>query len=64
MHRLVLRHLTGSKSQQVEEIPIERAGNVLLGRDEHAHVRFDPNRDNLVSKEHARIVQESGTRSN
>ncbi|HEY7475768.1 MAG TPA: trypsin-like peptidase domain-containing protein [Vicinamibacterales bacterium] len=60
MHRLVLRHLTGSKSQQVEEIPIDRAGNLLLGRDDQAHVRYDPNRDDLVSKEHARIIQDAG----
>jgi S1-C subfamily serine protease len=60
MHRLVLRHLSGSKSQQVEEFPIERAGNLLLGRDEQSNIRFDPNRDDLVSKEHARIIQEPG----
>ncbi len=60
MHRLVLRHISGSKSQQVDEIPIERAANVLLGRDENAQIRFDPNRDDLVSKEHARIIQEAG----
>jgi S1-C subfamily serine protease len=60
MHRIVLRHLSGSKAQQVDEIPLDRAGNLLIGRDDQAQVRFDPSRDDLVSKEHARIIQDAG----
>jgi serine protease Do len=58
MHRIVLHHLSGSKANQVEEIPIERARDLLVGRDPAAQVRYDPDRDDLVSGQHARILQD------
>src|SRR5262249_27178770 len=54
----VLHHLSGSKSNQVEEIPIEKARDLLVGRDPAAQVRYDPDRDDLVSGQHARILQD------
>lgn len=59
MERVVLRHLSGSKAQQVEEFPLERARNLLIGRDPRADVKFDPDRDDLVGREHARIQQDA-----
>ncbi len=60
MERVVLRHLSGAKGQQVESIPLDRAGDLLIGRDLAAHVRFDPEHDDLVGRQHARILQDPG----
>ncbi|MFN8060486.1 MAG: trypsin-like peptidase domain-containing protein [Vicinamibacterales bacterium] len=62
MERVVLRHLSGSKAQQVEEIPLEKAGVLLVGRDARADIKFDPDRDDLVGREHARINQDRSDR--
>ena len=58
MERVVLRHLSGAKGQQVESIPLDKAGDLLIGRDLAAHVRFDPEHDDLVGRQHARILQD------
>lgn len=62
MERVVLRHLTGSKQQQVEELPLDKAKDLLIGRDTAAQIRFDPERDDLVGRQHARILQDPGDR--
>jgi S1-C subfamily serine protease len=59
MDRVVLRHLSGSKRQQVEEIPVDRARDLLIGRDPAAQVKFDPDQDDLVGRQHARILQDA-----
>lgn len=58
MDRVVLRHLSGSKRQQVEEYPVDRARDLLVGRDPAAQVKFDPDQDDLVGRQHARILQD------
>jgi serine protease Do len=60
MERVVLRHLSGAKGQQVESIPLDKAGDLLIGRDLAAHIRFDPEHDDLVGRQHARILQDPG----
>jgi serine protease Do len=62
MERVVLRHLSGTKGQQVESIPLEKAGDLLFGRDPAAHVKFDPEHDDLVGRQHARILQDPADR--
>jgi S1-C subfamily serine protease len=62
MEKVVLRHLSGAKGQQVESIPLEKARDLLIGRDLSAHVRFDPESDDLVGRQHARILQDPGDR--
>ncbi len=56
--RLVLRHLSGSKANQVDEFPLGPLTEVTLGRSETSHVAFDPDRDDVVSRHHAKIVQD------
>ena len=58
MDRIVLRHLTGSKASLVESFPLDRLPELLLGRDPSSTVRFDPDRDDVVGRRHARIVQD------
>ena len=58
MQKIVIRHLTGMKANQVEDIPLQGFREVLIGRDPGAHIHFDADREDLVSRNHARIVQD------
>jgi S1-C subfamily serine protease len=58
MERIVLRHLSGSKANQVEEFPLNHFRELVAGRDPSATVKYDPDRDDLVGRQHAKIVQD------
>ncbi|MEJ7618446.1 MAG: FHA domain-containing protein [Pyrinomonadaceae bacterium] len=58
MERIVLRHLSGSKANQVEEFPLSHVKELILGRDDTATVKYDPERDDLVGRQHAKIAQD------
>ena len=58
MERIVLRHLSGSKANQVEEFPLNHVKELIFGRDPSATVKYDPDRDDLVGRQHARIAQD------
>src|SRR5712692_3141898 len=58
MERIVLRHLSGSKANQVEEFPIAHFRELIFGRDPSSSVKYDPNTDDLVGRQHAKIVQD------
>lgn len=58
MERIVLRHLSGSKANQVEEFPLNHIQELILGRDPSSTVKYDPDRDDLVGRQHARIEQD------
>jgi S1-C subfamily serine protease len=58
MPKIVIRHLSGTKANQVEEVPLQGFGEVLIGRESNAQVRFDADREDLVSRNHARIVRD------
>ncbi|MDT7687319.1 MAG: hypothetical protein QOE46_78 [Acidobacteriota bacterium] len=59
MERIVLKHLSGSKANQVEEFPLNHVKELILGRDTSATVKYDPDRDDLVGRQHAKIAQDS-----
>jgi len=61
MESVVLRHLSGSKSNQVEEFPTVNFPEILLGRDPAATVKYDANRDDLVGRQHAKIFVSAAT---
>jgi serine protease Do len=58
MERIVLRHLNGSKSNQVEEFPLHLFNELVFGRDPSSTVKYDPDRDDLVGRQHAKIVRD------
>jgi serine protease Do len=58
VERYVIRHLSGSKANQVEEFDFKRP-ELTLGRATTCDVQFDPEQDAVVSREHARIVKDS-----
>jgi serine protease Do len=53
--RIIIRHLRGSKTNQVEQIPLKDLHEITLGRDSSSTVAFDPRRDDVVSRQHAVI---------
>ena len=59
MQRIVIRHLSGSKANQVEEFPLNHFNEIVLGRDPSASVKYDPDRDDLVGRQHARIAPDA-----
>lgn len=58
MERVILRHLKGSKASQLEEFPLEQFAELIMGRDPASSVRFDPEKDDLVGRQHARIAKD------
>jgi serine protease Do len=54
MNRIVIRHLSGSKANQIETFPLPQTSELILGRDPSAAVRYDPERDDVVGRQHAR----------
>jgi serine protease Do len=55
MERIVIRHLKGSKANQTEVFATRDVREIILGRDPSANVKFDPDKDDLVSRIHAKI---------
>ena len=55
MHRIRLRYLSGPRTGQVEVYPIARHESLSLGRDAGCDVRFHPQQDVIVSRNHAMI---------
>ncbi|WP_128547826.1 trypsin-like peptidase domain-containing protein [Larkinella soli] len=58
--RYVIRHLTGTKANQVEEFDYKKYTELTFGRAVTNDLRFDPERDTTVSREHGKIVKEPG----
>jgi len=58
MDKMILRHVTGSRSNQVDELPLDENQEVLFGRDDAAKIKYDPQLDDLVSRQHAKIVRD------
>jgi pSer/pThr/pTyr-binding forkhead associated (FHA) protein len=55
MDRVIIEHLSGSLAGRVEVYPCARFDAIRLGRDPACEVRFDPLRDDRVSRHHASI---------
>ncbi len=56
MQRILIRHTAGARSNQIDEFQSGSFKQIIAGRDEAAAVRFDPERDDLVSREHLKIA--------
>jgi S1-C subfamily serine protease len=53
--RIVIRHLSGSKVNQIDQFDLAGLQEITLGRDPKSTVPFDPQRDDAVSRRHAVI---------
>lgn len=58
MERMIIKHISGSKSNQVEEFPLHHYNELILGRDTSSTVQYDPDRDDLVGRQHAKITRD------
>jgi len=58
MQRVIIRHISGSKADQCEEFPLDQFKVLTLGRNTDQIIQFDPDKDDLVSRKHARISRE------
>jgi pSer/pThr/pTyr-binding forkhead associated (FHA) protein len=58
MQRILVRHTSGTRANQVDDFPAEGFRELQIGRDEAATVRYDSDREDLVSRNHARIYAE------
>jgi serine protease Do len=59
MEKLILRHLKGSKAGTTDTFALSSYSEVLIGRDPACPVQFDPAQDDLVGRQHARIVRDT-----
>ena len=58
MQNVIVRHLSGSKAGQIEQLTVDDYSEITVGRDQSSMIRFDPNKDVQVGRHHARIVQD------
>jgi len=56
MTKIIIRHLTGARANQFDEFPISASKELIVGRELTADVRVDPDRDDLVSRQHLKIA--------
>src|ERR1700758_80637 len=53
--RIVIRHLSGSKINQIEQFDLDGLQEITLGRDPSSKIAYDLQRDDEVSRRHAVI---------
>jgi len=60
MKKIIIKHIKGSKANQTEafDLPITE---LALGRDITADIRFDPERDDIVGRAHAKLHPVAGS---
>lgn len=63
MERVIIKHLSGSKSNQKESFAVDQYPNISIGRDPSSNVAYDASIDDLVSRHHARIEQDPENKS-
>lgn len=58
MERMIIKHLSGSKANQVEEFAVKHYNELSFGRDPSSVVQYDADRDDLVGREHAKLERD------
>jgi len=53
--QIVIRHLSGSKTNQIEQFNLDGLSEITLGRDPSSRIVYDVERDDAVSRKHAVI---------
>jgi serine protease Do len=59
MTRIILKHLSGSRAGQASEFPLTQYKEITLGRDPNSAVSYDPEKDDLVGRYHAKITPDA-----
>jgi pSer/pThr/pTyr-binding forkhead associated (FHA) protein len=55
MVRLFIRHVSGSRATEVDVVELGAHRELIFGRAPSAAVRFEPRRDAMVGRHHARL---------
>lgn len=55
MNKILIRHLSGSRANQVDQFPGSPT-EIVFGREPGVTVHYDENRDDLVSRQHVKIT--------
>jgi hypothetical protein len=58
MQQILIRHLSGQRSNQVDSFPADLPEDLIAGRDPLAGIHFDPEQDDLVSRQHVKITRD------
>ncbi|MGH6823121.1 MAG: FHA domain-containing protein, partial [Methylocella sp.] len=62
VEQIVIRHVSGSKANQIEHISLADVNEITIGRDPRSNIAFDSSRDDIVSRRHAVIRVVRGDR--
>ncbi len=57
--RIVIRHISGSKTNQIDEFPLDHFKEITFGRALSNDLSFDPEIDDVVSREHGKVTIDS-----
>src|SRR5580658_7779527 len=55
LQKVIIRHISGSKANQIEEFYLDGRTELRIGRDPTADIVYDSPRDDIVSRNHAAI---------
>jgi len=58
VQKVIIRHLTGGRAHQVDEFPADSVRELIVGRDAGAAIRFESDRDDLVSRQHIKLIRD------
>ena len=53
--KIVIRHISGSKANQIEEFTLDGRSEIRFGRDPSCDIVYGASRDDVVSRNHAVI---------
>ena len=59
MDRIIIRHISGSKSGVAEEFELKDLKSLTFGRSPASDISYDSAKDDLVSTNHARLDRDS-----
>jgi pSer/pThr/pTyr-binding forkhead associated (FHA) protein len=59
MNKILIRHLTGSRANQVDQFP-GAENEIVFGREPGVNVKYDEDHDDLVSRRHVKIAIDGG----
>jgi serine/threonine protein kinase len=59
IEQVVIKHISGSRAGQMSLFPLNNLQEISIGRDNSAMIKYDPDKDDLVGRFHAKIVRNS-----
>ncbi len=62
VYKIVIRHISGSKANQIEEFSLNGRSELRIGRDPSSDIVYESGRDDVVSRDHAVIGVSGGER--